>query len=431
MSETKRYDVIVAGGGPAGTAAAIAAARLGAVTLLVERLGYLGGMATAGLVVPHFEVARCGISIELAERMRALGGWGTKYWQASYDPELWKHVSEGMALESGVELLMYSQLVGVETARGAVAAVTVQAKDGPVRLEASVYVDATGDGDLAYFAKLPFDKGRPKDGKLMPMTMMFRMENVRYEQFNESQLMNDIRAAAARGGSDYRPPYDRPWIINLPGEGQAVSMFTHVYDFDATSSSDLTKASIEGRRQAYRAWSFLKRNVAGFEGSRFAGTADHIGVRETRRFKGEYTLSRRDVVEAAPFEDAISLCHFPIDIHEPDRGVQTNLTLKGDYGIPYRCLLPLGCSNLLLSGRNISGSYEAFASYRVKGIAMSTGQAAGSAAALAAKRGRSPRELDVPELQSVLQRNGVALGRPGDKKVPVYDNFPPGCKLEK
>jgi hypothetical protein len=430
MKSSSNYDVAVIGGGPAGSAAAIAAARMGAKTLLVERLGYLGGMATSGLVVPHFEVARCGISIELAERMRAMGGWGTKYWEASYDPELWKHVSEQMALEAKVELLMYSQLIGVEKAIGSVAALAIQTKSGPHTVSARAYVDSTGDGDLAFMAGVPYQKGRPRDGKLMPMTMMFRMENVQYEQFSESQLYQDIMNAASSKGLAYRPPYHRPWIINLPAEGQAVAMFTHIYDCDGTDSADLTKASIEGRRQALEAWRFLKDNVKGFEHSRFVCTSDHIGVRETRRFDGEYVLSRKDVENRVAFDDVVALCHFPIDIHEPDQGLQTNITLEGEYGIPYRCLLPQGCSNLLLSGRNISGSYEAFASYRVKGIAMSTGQAAGTAAAISVDRGVSIKAVSMPDLQRQLQKDGVNLGRPGDRSTAAYANFPPGCRLE-
>ncbi len=431
MKNIRDYDVAVIGGGPAGSAAAIAAARMGARTLLVERLGYLGGMATSGMVVPHFEAARCGISIELAERMRKLGGFGTTYWDVSYDPELWKHVSERMAVEAKVELLMYSQLTATRMNGDDIAALVVQTKGGPIEVQARVYVDSTGDGDLAFFAGVPYEKGRPGDGKLMPMTMMFRMENVRYQQFNESQLYNDIMAANDAKGLDYHPPYHRPWIINLPGEGQAVSMFTHIYDYDATDSWDLTAASIEGRRQAWQAWKFLKDNVKGFEDSRFVGTADHVGVRETRRFAGEYVLSRADVENCVSFDDVITLSHFPIDIHEPDQGLQTNITLKSDYGIPYRCLVPKKCGNLLLSGRHISGSYEAFASYRVKGIAMSTGQAAGTAAAIAVRRNLAPRSVPTEELQAMLQKAGVRLGKRGDPETGVYNNFPPGCKLER
>ena len=428
------YDVIAVGGGPAGTAAAVAAARQGARTLVVERLGYLGGMATAGMVVPHFEADRCGVSLEIIERLAAIGGWGARDWEVSYDPELWKLVSEQLVQEAGAEILYHTSLAGVDgrgpEGNGEIGRIRLLTKGGEVPARASVYIDSTGDGDLAGAARVPFEKGRPSDGKMQPMTLMFRMDNVAFDQSDENQLYESIREASQRTGASYEPPYDRPWVIRLPQRGHVVSMFTHVYDVDGTSSWDLTRAEIEGRRQAFEAWQFLKKNVPGFEEAGLVCTAPHIGVRETRRFVGDYVLTGRDVQQCTRFDDVVAQSRFPIDIHEPAAGVQTNIVVDRAYEIPYRCLLPSGCANLLLSGRNISGSHEAFASYRVKGVAMALGQAAGTAAGMAVEGGCAVREIDVSRLQGILQENRVRLGRDGDRGVATYRNFPPGCELD-
>ncbi len=423
------YDVVVVGGGPSGTAAAIAASRMGAKTLVVEQQGCLGGMASSGMVVPHFEAHRCGISLEITERMTSLGAWATHNWETSYDPEIWKIVTEHMLMEAGGDILYHTFFTDVSKSGDSIEYITAANKSGMMEIRGRYFIDCTGDGDVAFKAGVPFEKGSPQTGKMQPMTMMFRLDNVEYEQQDENQLYNDVREACDKSGSEFNLPYNRPWVINLPARGHAVLMLTHIYGADATDAVDLTRAEIEGRRQALEAWTFLKQYVKGFEKSNLVCTASHVGIRETRRFKGEYVLAGGDIKNAKRFEDVIALSRFPIDIHETDKNGQINLPLERDYEIPYRSLLPLGCKNLLLSGRNISGTHEAHASYRVKGTAMAIGQAGGTAAALAAGEGVALRDIPVKRLQEILQADMVNLGRDGDINSVEIRNFPEGCRL--
>jgi hypothetical protein len=429
MSKYINYDVVVIGGGPAGTAAAIASSRMGVKTLLVEQFGFLGGMATAGLVIPHFEAHRCGISLEIIERLKEVGGWGSKNWDNTFDPEMWKFVTEQIALESGVKILYHCKFSNLEMRNSSIQYIIVSSKKGPILIKAKTYIDSTGDGDVAYLAGVPYEFGRPQDGKAQPLTMMFMLDNVSYLQENEKQLYEDIILAKKKFGSKYNLPYNRPWIVNLPFEGQVVVQLSHIYDIDATDPWKLTYAEIEGRKQAFESWRFLKKYIKGFENSNLISTASHIGVRETRHFIGEYILNLKDITTPVKFKDVIARCGFPIDIHEPTSGVQRNIPLKQEFEIPYRVLIPKNCLNLLLSGRNISGTYEAFASYRVKGIAMATGQAAGIAAALSKLNNTDIRSVKITELQDILQKNMVNIGRKGDINKKTYRNFPKTCSL--
>ncbi len=411
------FDVIVAGGGPAGIGAATAAARAGAKTLILERYGYLGGMATAGLVVPHFDcTVNLGLNMELIERLEKLGGWGAAHWKISFDPELFKHVSEAIVLESGAEVLYHCLAVSPITEGNEIRGVVVESKSGRHAFLGKVVIDSTGDGDIAARAGAPYQIGRESDGLMQPMTHMFRLGGVDWVQTKAHELFDLCQKAIEETGDTYRLPFNVPWAIHLPNPREVVLQLVHVRGVDGTDVGDLTRAEIEGRRQALEAWQFLKSRVPEFAESYFIETAAQIGVRETRRITGEYTVNVDDVLDGRAFEDGIANVTFPIDIHDPvdksqpveavgRRGTRP----RGSYQIPYRSLVPLEVEQLLVAGRCISGTHEAHASYRVKGPCLAMGQAAGTAAALSIREGVRPRHLDSQLLVATLEEQGVRL----------------------
>jgi ribulose 1,5-bisphosphate synthetase/thiazole synthase len=407
-------DVLVCGGGPAGTAASIAAARHGATTLLLERDGYLGGMASGGLVVPHFNPHNNrGINSEMVAALQKSGSWGAEFWKISFDPERWKHVSESLVLESGSDLLLHAVVVGAIVEDGHVRGVVFESKSGRFAVLAKVIVDATGDADVAAFAGADYHLGRDGDGAVQSMTTMFRLGGVNWVQRGPHELWDLVADATERTGSSYRLPFDRPWAIHLPNPGEVAVQLTHMRGVDGTDVRQLTRAEIEGRRQSAVVADFLRDNVPEFAHSHLIDTAAQVGVRETRRIIGDYTLTAEDVLAGRFFHDGIASVSFPIDIHESDdfrqvvREVAVNR--RGAYDIPYRSLLPAGLEGILVAGRPISGTHEAHASYRVKGPCMAMGQAAGTAAALAAAKGVDPRGLSAEDVRRALADDGVKI----------------------
>jgi hypothetical protein len=404
-------DVLVCGGGPAGTGAAIAAARTGASTLLIEQYGYLGGMSTAGLVTPHFDCfLNKGLNQELIERMQSRRAWGAPFWRISFDPEQFKMVSEEMVLDSGSDLLYHAFAVAALIEGERMCGVVIETKSGRFAVLAKVVIDCTGDGDIAARAGAPYEKGRPEDGLLQPMTMMFRLGGVEWVQTDGTQMFQLVQQAIAETGHHFRLAFERPWAIHLPNPGEVAVQLTHVRGVDATDARDLTRAEIEGRRQTQAVVEFLTRHVSEFRNAYLIETAAQIGVRETRRILGDYVLTLEDLIAAKKFDDGIATASFGVDIHDPVGKSQIGGPLTGVYDIPYRCLLPRTVEQLLVAGRCISGTHAAHASYRVKGPCLAMGQAAGTAAALSVQYGVSPRKLDVAALRRELQRQGVELG---------------------
>ncbi|MDH7601474.1 MAG: FAD-dependent oxidoreductase [Armatimonadota bacterium] len=419
MSESDRtYDVAVCGGGPAGIAASVAAARTGAEVILIERYGFLGGMATAGLVNPFMtffagsEQIVKGIFQEIIDRLSAKGGWGGPREKWAFDPELLKVTADEICLESGVKLLLHSFVCGADVRRARIASIKVFAKPAPRNIKAKVFVDATGDADLAHLAWVPCEKGRPGDGLTQPMTLNFRVAGVNIERMPPREEINRLYLAARDQGR-INCPRDNVLFFFTTREGEVHFNTTRVIKVDGTSARDLTAAEIEGRRQMKQICDFLRTDVPGFEKSYLTAAGTQIGVRETRRIVGQYVLTAEDVLSAAKFHDCVARGSYPIDIHDPDAGgtVIKHLPPGESYDIPYRCLVPLNVSNLLVAGRPISATHEAHSSLRVMPIAFATGQAAGTAAALCARWNISPRDLDVRRLQQELLDQGASLSK--------------------
>ena len=417
------YDVIVAGGGPSGIAAAVAASRAGARTLLVERYGFLGGAGTAMMVNPWMsywagegskEVQIIfGVLQELIDGMSALGMYGHPKQRTAFDPEALKVVAERLCLNAGVTLLYHTFLGGVRMDGNRISSIIAANKSGLVELSAQIYVDATGDADLSAFAGAEVEKGREVDSLTQPMTLNFRMANVDIDRMPDRQeITRRYKEAKARG--DIRcPREDVLWFYaNQPG----VIHFntTRVILKDATDPWELTEAEIEGRRQVQEIVRFLKTEIEGFENAYLQTTAPQIGVRESRRVMGEYVLTAEELLAACKFEDVIARGSYPVDIHNPNgEGTVIRRLKPGEwYEIPFRCLIPRKIENLLVGGRPISATHEAHSAIRVQPIAMAIGQAAGAAAAVCVKDGVRPREVDVRKVQSLLQQQGAKLGVP-------------------
>ncbi|WP_273380532.1 FAD-dependent oxidoreductase [Symbiobacterium thermophilum] len=446
MSKTVHADVVILGGGPTGTVAAIAAARTGADVLLVERYGFLGGTSTAAMVGPWMtfhaadgnQVIR-GIPQEIVDRLVATGDslghirdpLNVIYSLTPFDPTGLKFLLDDMIQEAGVRLLLHTLVVGAEVQNGTVRAARVVTRDGELRLEAPVFIDTTGDAFFAKLAGAPLVMGRPSDGLTQPMTLVFRMGNVdtdavldymiaHPEEFHETtsvDLVKQTRYVSASGffslwkdavaSGEVNVPRDRLLFFGTPRPGQVLFNTVRVVNRNPVDPWDLTAAELEGRRQARQIADMVKRRVPGFADAVLLDVASQIGIRESRRIVGYYTLTEEDVYVSRQFEDGVANGAYPIDIHDPaGAGLRYDDRRVNGYRIPYRCLIPMGTKNLLVAGRCLSANHEALGTARITASCMDMGQAVGAAAALVARKGCATTELPVDELKSAI----AALG---------------------
>jgi succinate dehydrogenase/fumarate reductase flavoprotein subunit len=425
------YDVVVLGGGPAGIAAASAAAMNGQSTLLIEAYGFLGGMGTAAGVTNfcglhanvHGSIRQVvhGTADDLLERMQALDGlcephviFGGRIAAQAYDNAALKLAADALVLDSGAAILFHAQAVGVIMAgASAIAALLIETKSGRFAVRAKVFIDCSGDGDLASHSGAPFEKGRD----MMYPSTMFRVNGVDPEPALAALARFDqLMAQAEKQGHRFarRSPIIRPqkntteWRANVTQlanpDGAPV---------DGTDAAQLSAAELQGRRQIVDFLAFLRGFAPGFEHARLLEIAPQVGVRETRRIVGEYQLTEDDVLQCASFEDSIGVNGWMVEEH-----VAGNIALRwqdiprsrGFNQLPYRMLLPLGVDNLLVAGRCASMTHGGQSAARVSGACLVMGQAAGTAAALAIRARVRPRDVNVLELQTALQAGGAWLG---------------------
>ena len=428
------YEVIVLGGGPAGIAAAAAAARAGRKTLLVERYGFLGGAGTAaGLSAfcglhanvhgEHRQVVH-GVAAEILDRLEKKGGLNTPHrvfadriQAQAYDMSAYKIVADEMLEAAGVEILFHAFGVGaVMAANGDIEALLVETKSGRRAILGRIFIDASGDADLAAWAGAPFEKGDSAETMIFPTTM-FMINGVDPARAGRAwEVIPKLMAEAERKGRTFprRGAIVRPqknpikWRANLTQvknpDGTPV---------DGTDAVQLSRAEIEGRRQCWEVFSFIREVTPGFEQAFISELATQIGIRETRRILGEDVLTEDDYLSCADFPDAIGVNGWPVERH-----VAGDVVIKfpaedarGFNQLPYRMLVPQRIDNLLVAGRCASMTHDGQSAARVSGPCFVMGHAAGTAAALALSSGAPPREIDVTALQQRLERDGAYLGK--------------------
>lgn len=425
------FDVVILGGGPAGITSAVAASRAGCKTLLIERYGFLGGMGTAGGVTNfcglhanvngEHKVVVNGIATEFLEHIHHLGGLNTphmilgKILAQAFDISCYKLAADELIRSAGVNVLFHTLATGVVMKSSEkIEALIVETKSGRMAVRSEIFIDCSGDADIAAWSGVPFEIGHGHDEMLYPSTL-YRITGVDAERAGQawSTIPNLMEEAEKKGirfprkGAIVRPQKDTSeWRANITQLRN-----TDGTPVDGTNVESLSQAEIDGRRQVRETFEFL-RTVPGFENSRIAEIATQVGIRETRRIKGHYILTEDDILNCASFEDTIGVNGWPVENHM-DGNVEWRWQVPNSRGfnqLPYRMMLPQIINNLLVAGRCASMTHLGQSAARVSGPCFVMGQAAGTAAAQALQKNEILADIDIGLLQETLLKDGVFLG---------------------
>ncbi len=435
----KKADVLVVGGGPAGIGAAVSAARQNSRVILLEKRGFLGGNITGSYVETcnHFfhgtGFHASGIYAEIEEKYR-------EQYQSSHDirsnsphrfsSEYLKIFLDEFMRAEGVEVIFHSFVNDVVVENNRIQAVIIQSKQGPIAVSAGVVIDATGDGDVAFSAGVPFEQGRDKDGLCQPGTVNFRIAGVDAARLTDGE--DKLKVIGRQFKEDYRAGrtglrckrQDLPFGRLTSGGQISYINYPCAYKIDPTDIEDLSRGEMECREYIKEFYDYMKKNFDGFENIELASIAPEIGFRDSRRIKGLYRLTVEDMEAQKEFEDVIAVYPRFYDMLSPDANMDGNGSFTGagyeghiyepiaddrTYQIPYRSLLPVGIENMVVAGRCISADHVAESSIRGISACMITGQAAGTAAAIACRNQVQPKDINLRELQEILRNQGIKL----------------------
>lgn len=452
MLKQYSFDVVVVGGGATGIVAAMAAARSGARTAIVEYNGFVGGNVVPGLPLLGYhnnsgQLIVKGIAYEIARDLQEMGA-ATEFYMdpitsdvLGVDPHWFKYLVTKKLLDDGVEFFLHSMLTDTIVEDGTVKGVVIQNKEGTQILSAKAVIDCSGDGDAAVKAGADYVFGRPSDNKTQVSTLVFRIRNIDFkpllayyrdnptqirpfemtedvvtklldqmegaEVFVSGGLQKFIEQAVAEG---IKFPRANLVGVLLPKFNQMIVVTGRVENVNPNDNRSYSNAEVEGLLQVKESFDFMKKYAPGFENIELVDTAHQMGVRESRHIVGDYVLTGEDLIASKQFDDVVALGGYHLDIHSPDhKGLNTKKV--STYEIPFSCLVPKGIEGMLLAGRPISATHEAMSSTRVIPIQMAQAQAVGTAAAMSVQQGKKIRELDIRELQRRLIAQGAELGQ--------------------
>jgi hypothetical protein len=412
------YDVVVCGAGPAGVCAAIAAGRAGARTLLLEAQGCLGGIWTAGLLCWILDGRnKRGVIREIVQSLERRGaGFGNRGGNGAfaYDPEIMKLRLEELCLGAGVHLRLHTAVRAAHVEQRRLRLAVTESKSGRQAWRGGIFIDSTGDGDLAAQAGCGFDFGRSRDGAAQPMSLLALIAGLRYDAIEryvrrpgEAMGVTKARLLAEIERGGHSPSYRRPGIYPIYDD-LFMLMANHEYEVSGLDAGDVTRATLQARGEVFRIVESLRSLGGCWQDLRIVATGEQIGVREGRRIHGRYTVTREDLVRGARFEDAVCRVTFGVDVHSVKREQEGQGYSRGvrsrAYDIPQRSLIARDVDGLMMAGRCISGDFIAHSSYRVTGNAAALGEAAGRIAARAVEQGVLPQAVSSAANARILEQ---------------------------